>query len=294
MMVTPTVSVSQTGFRWKLVAVLMAATLVGAGTANAGNLVLHLPFDDGTGSAIAVDASSNSHDGTLVNMDPDTDWVSGKAGLALDFDGTNDYVSIPDDAALDFGTGDFSVVFWVFKRSATAGYDNSYGVSKWSTGASPGINEWCLLVGSGQASGDTPTFSVEIGSTKHKVIDPQDISLYEWRHVAGVREGETISIYVDGILVAADSSLPAEGAINNTGRELRVAVNQPAAPLFYTDALFDDVQIYDFALTDGDVAVGEVAGGNIAYLFANPGMTAGIFSDGFESGDTSVWSSTVP
>ena len=293
-MVTPTASVSQTGFLLNLFAVMVAATLVGAGTGSAGTLVLHLPFDDGTGSAIAADASGNGHDGTLVNMDPDTDWVSGQAGLALDFDGTNDYVNVPDDAALDFGTGDFSVAFWVFKRSATAGYANNYGVSKWSTGASPGINEWLLNVGSGSATGDTPSFSVEIGSTTYKAMDPQDITLYVWHHIAGVREGQTISIYVDGILVDANSSLPADGAINNTGRELRVAVNQPAAPIFYTDALFDDVQIYKFALTDGDVAVGEVAGGNIAFLYANPGMTVEIFSDDFESGDTSAWSNTVP
>ena len=69
---------------------------------------------------------------------------------------------------------------------------------------------------------------------------------------------------------------------------------QPVAPIFYTDALFDDVQIYNFALTAGDVAVGEVAGGDIAFLYANPGMTVEIFSDDFESGDTSAWSNKVP
>jgi len=293
-MVSPTASVSQTGFLLNLFVVMVAATLVGAGTGSAGTLVLHLPFDDGTGSAIAADASGNGHDGTLVNMDPDTDWVSGQAGLALDFDGTNDYVSVPDDAALDFGTGDFSVAFWVFKRSSTVNYDNGYGVSKWSTGATPGINEWCLLVGSGSATGDTPAFTVEIGMTRYKVLDPQEISLNEWHQVVGVREGQTTSLYVDGVLVDENSSLPAGGAVNNVGSELRVAVNQPVAPLYFTDAIFDDVQIYKFALTDGDVAVGEVAGGNIAFLFAKPGMTLEIFSDDFESGDTSAWSNTVP
>jgi len=83
-----------------LVVVVMVAALVGTDTANATDLVLHLPLDDGAGSAIAVDVSGNGHDGTLVNMDPNTDWVSGRTGLALDFDGTNDYVSVPDVPAL--------------------------------------------------------------------------------------------------------------------------------------------------------------------------------------------------
>ena len=293
-MASPTTPVHPAACLLNLITAVMAVALVGTGAASATDLVLHMPMDDGSGSAIATDVSGNGHDGTLVNMDPDTDWVSGRAGLALDFDGTNDYVSIPDDPALDFGTGDFSVALWVFKHSPTANYDNSYGVSKWSTGATPGINEWCLLVGSGYATGDTPAFIVEIGSTRYWVVDPQEITLNEWHHVVGVREGQTTSLYVDGVLVDVNSSLPAGGAINNVGSELRIAVNQPVAPIYHTDAIFDDVQIYSFALDDGDVAVGQTAGGNIAFLFANPGMIVTIFFDGFESGDTSAWSNTVP
>ena len=293
-MLTPPTRVYPTASRLGLIAWAMAAMLGGSGLSSATELVLHLPMEDGPGSPIVVDVSGNGHDGTLVNMDPSNDWVSGRSGLALDFDGINDYVSVPDDAALDFGTGDFSVTLWVFKRSPTANYDNSYGVSKWSTGATPGINEWCLLVGSGLATGDTPSFTVEIGTTKYKAQDPQEISLNEWHHVVGVKEGQTISLYVDGVLVDEDNSLPPGGAINNVGSELRIAANQPVAPIYFTDALFDEVQIYDFALDDGGVAVGQTAGNSIAFLFANPGMTAMVFSDGFESGDTSAWSATVP
>jgi hypothetical protein len=277
----------------RVVAAVFAATLIGAGTADTTELVLHLALDDGWGSVIAADLSGNGHDGTLINMDAGTDWVSGWAGLALDFDGINDYVSISDHADLDFGTSDFSVMYWVYKRSATSTYDNTYAVSKWSTGATPGINEWHLSVASDWAT-DTPSFAVEIGSDKYKVIAPQNITLNEWHHVLGVRRGQTLSIYVDGVLVDESSSLPVGAAVNNTGRELRIAVNQPVAPLFFTRAFFDDVQIYNFALDDGGVAVGQTAGADVAYLYSNPGMTLRVFTDDFESGNTSSWSSTVP
>ena len=276
-----------------LVALVTAATLGPAGPSRATDLVLHLPLDDGPGSAIAADVSGHGHDGTLVNMDPNSDWVGGLAGLALDFDGANDYVSVPDHPELDFGAGDFSVAVWAYKRSPTSGYDNSFAVSKWSTAASPGTNEWCLLVGSGLVTGDTPSFDVEIGTNKFKIIDPHEISLDEWHHVVGVRQGQTISLYVDGVLVDRDSTLPPGGEVNNVGSELRIAVNQPAAPLFYTDAVFDDVQIYGFALDDGGVAVGQTAGRNIAFLYANPGTVVSLLVDGFEAGDTSAWSNTV-
>lgn len=277
----------------RAVAVTIVATLAGASTARATELVLHLPMDDGWGSVIAVDLSGNGHDGTLVNMNSGTDWVSGWAGLALDFDGINDYVSISDHADLDFGTSDFSVMYWVYKRSSTSGWNNTYGVNKWSTGASPGINEWHLSVASDAAT-DTPSFAVEIGADRYKVIAPQNITLNEWHHIVGVRRGETISLYVDGVLVDESSSLPVGGAVNNTGNELRIAANQPVAPIYFTHAFFDDVQIYNFALDDGGVAVGQAAGVDVAYLYSNPGMTLRVFSDDFESGSTSSWSSIVP
>ena len=95
-------------------------------------------MDDGLGSPIAADVSGNGHDATLVNMDPNTDWVSGRSGLALDFDRANDYLSIPDHPALDFGAGDSFVALWVFKRSSTTNYDNGYGVRVFGLGRSPG------------------------------------------------------------------------------------------------------------------------------------------------------------
>lgn len=272
--------------------VCMALVVSGA-TAGVPTLVLHLPFEDGMGSATASDVTGNGHDGTLVNMDPNMDWVSGWAGLALDFDGSNDYVSVPDDAALDFGTGDFSVVIWVYKRSATTNFDNNYGVSKWVSGAIGGSNEWCLLVGSGGQTGDNPAFAVETGSDRYGVSSSQDLTLNVWNQIIGVREAETLSIYLNGVLVGRNSSLPPHLAINNVGRHLRVAVNQPGHSMFYTDGLFDDLQIYDFALDDGGVTVGDVAGGHIAFLYENPGLAVIMLSDGFESGDLSAWSSTV-
>ncbi len=272
---------------------MVCMTLVVSGaTAGVPTLVLHLPFEDGMGSATASDVTGNGHDGTLVNMDPNMDWVSGMAGLALDFDGLDDYVSVPDDAALDFGTGDFSVVIWLYKRSTTNNWDNTYGVSKWVSGARAGSNEWGLLVGSGQF-GDNAVFVVETGDVSYGMASLQELTLNEWHQIVGVRKAETLSLYVDGILAGRDSSLPPFSAINNVGRDLRVAVNQPGHSIFYTDGLFDDVQIYDFALDDGGVTVGDVATGDIAFLYANPGLAVIVLSDGFESGDLSAWSSTV-
>ena len=61
-----------------------------------------------------IDRSGNNNHGTLTNMDPGTDWVPSGGKLALDFDGSNDYVSI---ASIAPALG-FSFSAW-FKAGAT-------------------------------------------------------------------------------------------------------------------------------------------------------------------------------
>ena len=65
-------------------------------------LVGYWRFDEGSGS-IAYDYSGNGNNGTLINGPT---WVDGILGKALEFDGVNDYVNIPDSSSLDInGTG---------------------------------------------------------------------------------------------------------------------------------------------------------------------------------------------
>ncbi len=241
----------------------------------AGDLgpVLHLPLDDGTGSIVASDTSGNGLDGTLMNFDTASCWVPAVANLGLSCDGSDDFVRVADDPLLDFGEGDFSVSFWVLKRSASAGtnYDNLYGVSKWSTGQQPGANEWLLNVGVGNQSeiSDRPRFVVESGTRHYATTGLVGLTLGEWHHLVGVRRDDELRLYVDGVLVAADTSLPCRAAVNDSGRNLNIARNEggfrPA-----TDGIFDEVQVYRFALRDGGVGVGDTAGGEVAVLFSTP------------------------
>jgi len=70
--------------------------------------VLDLPFEWSKDS-IAYDYSGEGNDGTLTNME-DADWVTGKYGRGLHFDGVNEFVSVPNDTSLN--SASFSVEFW--------------------------------------------------------------------------------------------------------------------------------------------------------------------------------------
>lgn len=72
-------------------------------------------FEDGSGTTAENSGTfGNSHDGTLTNMD-DSDWVRGVIGKSLEFDGSDDYVSIP---ALNLDSNTVTISAWI-KRNGT-------------------------------------------------------------------------------------------------------------------------------------------------------------------------------
>ena len=59
-------------------------------------------FDEGKGE-VTKDSSGNGNDGKLMNGPK---WVDGKFGKALEFDGTDDNVEMPNDSGLPSGAQD--------------------------------------------------------------------------------------------------------------------------------------------------------------------------------------------
>ena len=79
-------------------------------------LIGYWAFEEGTGTT-ANDASGQGNTGTLTNMDPSTDWVSGKAGngSALDFGIETDekYVTSASLQTLIEDTDKVTISAWV-------------------------------------------------------------------------------------------------------------------------------------------------------------------------------------
>jgi hypothetical protein len=83
---------------------------------NRGKPVGWWKMDEGEGDK-AYDSSGNGNVGTLTTMDPPTDWVDGKFGKALDFDGTSDYVATTNSMSVDKAS--FSASAW-FKTTTSS------------------------------------------------------------------------------------------------------------------------------------------------------------------------------
>ena len=74
-------------------------------------LMGHWPLDEITGTT-AEDQSGYGHTGTVTNTTFDAASVAGQFGTALQFDGVDDYITVPDGASLN-PTGGITVSAWI-------------------------------------------------------------------------------------------------------------------------------------------------------------------------------------
>ena len=237
-------------------------------------------FEEGTGSSVA-DESDQSVAGTIVNAQ----WVTNDPdrGIVLSFDGDGDYVEILDFVT-EMAVGDFSIAAWVKIPNGLAGalLLKGDGNRFWNPG------EKQLWFGDGgfccNFDGERPGF---VGFGNAYLIPDTDISTAGWHHLV-VTWDHTGGIsgsgqwYIDGVAQVLLTSLPyvAQNA-DRASDWIRLGWDGSEEAGHDFDGLLDDVAIYQGVLTSGeieDVMIGEF------WLFA----------DGFESGDTSAWSSSSP
>ncbi len=116
------------------------------------------------------------------------------------FDGSSDYLTIPDDDGFDFGSDDFTIDFWVKQTTGFSG--NAYYLDH----SFDSDNRVYFYNGDGSNNGLLYRVMVS-GST---IVDIDDfdakISDANWHHMAVVRNGTSWIIYKDGINVASDTA----------------------------------------------------------------------------------------
>jgi len=164
----------------------------------------------------------------------------------LDFDGTNDLVEIPDGTWNSFGSSNFTVEMLVYKKSSSSSWSNVCAVGKWNTGGSPGTNEWLLALTS-TGSNNLPTFSVEVGTTTYSVTSSVALTLNTWTHIAGVRNGTSIMIYVDGVLRGTTTNAGITTINDVSGRVMQIG--KIAGASLYTAMRASNLRLWSVART---------------------------------------------
>jgi hypothetical protein len=217
-------------------------------------------FDENFGTK-AYDDSVNSADATLNNTPT---WTTGKLGIALSFNGSSQWISIPSTTENNIET--VSVSAWI-KTSQSPGSATPI-IQKWD--GSGGYPYALVLNTTGtvsfSASDGTNTPTVTSGATT--------VNDDAWHHVVGTRtDGGQMKIYVDGSIKNTTSDNASLSTTNSTV----VGVARRSGGSNYFSGLIDEVKIFNAALSAQEVS-NEYATGNdgfrSSYTFAALGTTS--------------------
>jgi hypothetical protein len=219
-----------------IAAVILLYTSIGKATLTEG-LVGYWSFDDWANAG--RDDSGNGHDGTVYGAT----WAAGKFGGALSFDGADDYVSVPDDAALDV-LGDITISAWIY---FTRG------------GSYQAIVTRCVGSGARNNPFDFRTTwhakpdlaFVRADATAHeRVYGTAALAIGQWHHVSVRVENNIPDFYVDGLITGKYADTTFTRTPTGSANPLLIGRRDDG---LYFNGLIDEVRIYSRALSGSEI-----------------------------------------
>ena len=195
-------------------------------------LIAGFHCDEGAGSTI-LDTTTNGHVGTLNGA---TWTASGKYGGALVFNGSSNWVTIPDHPSLDLTNG-ATVMAWVYP-AALSGYRTI------AMKETPGGAAYYLY----SAPGDLAMGGGGFGGGYHEISGGAVIPLNTWTHIATTYNGTIFRVYRNGIEVA---TLSYSGAFDTSGSPFRIGGNSIWNE--WWQGRIDEVRVYNRALTATEI-----------------------------------------
>jgi hypothetical protein len=165
-------------------------------TAIANTQLLALLYNKPVNNNLFEDTSSNSFQITR-NGNPTQGTFSPYSAnsWSVYFDGTGDYLSIADNNAFAFGSGDWTVECWVFISSiSTQGFIAQVA----SNGADASVGFVLGINASGY-----PYIASYINGAYAAATASTAIVTNQWNHIAGSRAGGTLGIFLNGSRLAS-------------------------------------------------------------------------------------------
>jgi hypothetical protein len=195
--------------------------------------VLSLNFDENDGSTVH-DVRMGNH-GTINDA---TSWTaSGKAGSALDFDGTSDYVDFgyPDELEL---TGSRTISAWINPDNVNTGYRVIAGKYIWGS---------CLFTDGTRLRG----WIAGSGSNASSWSYLNTITPGEWQHVAmtfDINGDKKIHLYVNGEEVQYATQSDMDGIPTSTSA-YKFIIGKNYDTQYFFDGKIDEVKVFDQSLS---------------------------------------------
>jgi len=207
---------------------------------NYGTNGFYLPLDNSI--AIGSDKSGNGND--FSNNNATVDLVSDSpSGVAVQrqpeanptgsvvFDGDSDHLTITDNGDLNFGSNDWTIECFLYARNLGGSsdgdsYERHYPIIQRGNSASNNQYDWRLYYGDHTSSGDVGYIYFDSSAASCNFTNTHAIKRNQWRHIAIVRDGSTLRMFLNGVQVSTNSI---SGAIDNDYTEIKIGFNDLGA-----------------------------------------------------------------
>lgn len=150
------------------------------------------------------------------------------------FDGTGDYLTAANNAAFDFGSSNFTVEAFIYLTGNASQNPDGNRVATICAcmfDASPATGWHLTLVGNSTTTGTSIEFASWVGSTAYSFSASVTVTQNTWNHIAVVRNGSNLSIYLNGTSVL---STTISVSVNSGGNAFDVgSMQQGTAPKYY-------------------------------------------------------------
>jgi hypothetical protein len=154
-------------------------------------------FVDNSSVAATITVSGTPSVQAFSPFAPTAAYDTAVVGGSGYFDGSGDYLTVADNAAFDFNSGNFTIEFWVYSNG-----DNEYmPVEKTINGA---YGSWYMQVTSGSLKWNCS--STGSSNDMFNSVNVGTVPTYAWTHIAIVRNGTTFTGYINGVGTALGTS----------------------------------------------------------------------------------------
>lgn len=196
------------------------------------------------GEGNASDSSTHDNHGFLVFG---AGFAPGKVDQAFSFDGVDDYFTLNYPYVNDFGTGDFTVEFWVKFDDLASGSNGL--VAKDYTAS--GSNGWLFNIDDAAGGVGFQTRNSGAGSHNNARYATSNFQTARWYHLAGIRRGGNLEFYVDGVLRATTTEAVPTNVSNNSSF-VRIGSSSYESPQYFA-GLIDEVRAFHAALSATEI-----------------------------------------
>jgi len=210
------------------------------------NTELLLNFQD----AGIYDRSGINNLDTVGNAQIDTAIKKYGTG-SLEFDGSGDYLKIPQNDGLELGSGDYTIECWV-NISAAA---NVGGIFSKGLPSTLNTSTWSLEF---NTTNNYVSWYVQAASISYIITGSQNIKTSNWIHIAVTRSGNDTKLFVNGV---QDGSTYTGGYTIATGGDLYLGTGFYAPTTRTITGYIDDFRItkgiarYTSSFTPPDAAL---------------------------------------